>query len=79
MSKQTYYIVQVFGDKFLKVNDEGYYVPTHERDKAAHLTISEARRLFRDSKTWCSKDDTPRRFPRILKVTEEIKTITPRR
>lgn len=75
MSKQTYYIVQVWHDIFVTRNDNGYSIG-YNLDKAAKLSLGEARWLYRQ----CADkrdEDTPRRFPRIVKVTVEAKTITP--
>lgn len=74
MSKQTYYIVQVWRDIFVRKDEAGYGVG-YGMDKAARLSLGEARRLYRK----CADkrdEDTPRRFPRIIKVTVETKTIT---
>ena len=94
MGKQTYYIVQTWRDLYVRKDAMGYGVG-YGKDKAAHLSLSEAHRLYREHKarrftlpeamseykTACrnATADTPLRFPRILKVTTETKTITPRR
>lgn len=69
MSNSTYYIVQTSPTLFV-----------HERGAkdAAHLDIHEARRLYRSYKA-TRAPDTPRRFPRILKVTTTITTVNERR
>ena len=77
MDKQTYYIVQVWRDIFVRKDKAGYGIG-YGMDKAAKLSLGEARQLYRK----CAKEreaNTPRRFPRIIKVTVETKTITPRR
>ena len=77
MGKQTYYIVQTWRDLYVRKDATGYGVG-YGKDKAAHLSLAEAWRLYREYKA--KRDaDTPRRFPRIIKVTVETKTITPNR
>ena len=77
MSKQTHYIVQTRRNLFVqKDNEVKCYVDGYGIDKAAHLSLSEARRLWREERMH-DDPNTPRRFPRILKVTVETKTITP--
>ena len=84
MDKQTYYIVQTWRDLFIHKDERLGYVERFGIEKAAHLSLPEARRLYRKNKTvfaarFASMQTAPRRFPRILKVTIETKTITPRR
>lgn len=72
MSKSTYYLLQIAPTRFVHgpLMVEGYGA-----EKAARLTLAEAHRLYRD---FCAKlrHNTPRRFPRIIRVTVETKTIT---
>ena len=77
MGRQTYYIVQTWRDLYVRKDAMGYGIG-YGKDKAAHLSLSEAHRLYREHK---ARRDVrgPCRFPRILKITTEIKTITPRR
>ena len=62
--KYTYYIVQ-------KSEHESIY-----DDKQKRLSLSEARRVLRKLKETNHDDAWGRRFPRIIKVTTEYKTIT---
>ena len=75
MKTDTYYIVQTWSDLFVQKTDELGYVQCYGRGKAAHLTLSQARRVYNAYKKRSDKY-TPRRFPRIIKVTTEYKTIT---
>ena len=73
----TYYVVQTAPTAFLH-GSHGCYEERLGRKNAARLSISEARRLWRG---YCdmATADVPLRFPRILKITEQMKTITPKR
>lgn len=74
MSRLTYYIVQLAPDKYV-----GYNGPTRHVNEAKFTTeLAEAMGMFRTS-CRCSDADTPRRFPRIVKVTIETKTVKDRR
>ena len=78
MSKQTYYIVQTTPIMFVHdaaILDGPAYCECVGADKAAHLSLTEARRLWREERMH-GDANTPRRFPRIIKVTVETKTIT---
>lgn len=75
MGTQTYYIVQVSRTMFVHRDDFGNGIG-YGADKAAHLALAEAHRLYREHKAK-RDEDTPRRFPRIIKVTVQTKTITP--
>ena len=76
MNRHTYYIVQADSVMFVRRNGSGYDIG-YGHDKAAHLTLATAHRLYKEL---CAKrqNGTPRRFPRIVKVTIETKTITDR-
>ena len=75
MGKQTYYMVQISSIMFVAKDERFGYGLCIGKEKAAHLSLAEAHGLYREYKA--KRDtDTPRRFPRILKVTTEIKTIT---
>ena len=78
MGKNTYYIVQTTPHLFVHKEDIVGYCEGFGAKDAAHLSISQARRLYRDYKAK-QGEDTPRRFPRILKVSVDMKTITPGR
>ena len=78
MSKSTYYVVQIA--PLCYVRDSAMFASTVTRDaeKATRFTLPEAMSVY---KTACrnATADTPRRFPRIVKVTVETKTIKDRR
>ena len=82
MSKQTYYVVQTAPGLFMMNADEDEQV-NHEGvgiECAEHLSCARARRICRNEQERLAvDDDTPRRFPRIVKVTVETKTIKDRR
>ena len=79
MSKHTYYIVQTSPTLFAhECGTFGGFCEGRGAKDAAHLDIHEARRLYRSYKA-TRAPDTPRRFPRVLKVTVETKTIITRR
>lgn len=77
MGKQTYYVVQISPIMFVRRDLAGYGFG-YGMEKAAHMTLAEAHRLYREHKEK-RDEDTPRRFPRIIKVTTEYKTITKNR
>ena len=78
--KATYYIVQTSPSEFLgrscgKLGRE----PARAAEDALRLTLPEARSVFRAAcKTINITDGWGRRFPRIIKVTTETKTIKER-
>ena len=81
MSRQIHYLVQTTPTDFL--HERGVYgglslIEKRGAEGAARLSITEARRLWRHycAITACDAP-RPRRFPRIIKVTVETKTITP--
>ena len=75
MAKQTYYVVQTTPTLFVHNMDSA--VEGFGMEKAAHLSINEARQYYRRFKEFNKAiGDVPRRFPRIIKVTVETKTIT---
>ena len=85
MSKSTYYIVQTGPECYVVEYGDGLtgFGPA---DKAAHLSLSLARRACREVKRGVELRamqtgdySFARRFPRIVKVTVETKTIKDRR
>lgn len=78
MSKTTYFIVQtspvcyVHGDSVI-----GFVEGVGPRD-AARLCWGKAQVVFREFAE-LMREDAPRRYPRIIKVTTEYKTIKTRR
>ena len=73
MSKQTYYIVQATPTHYVH---EGINVG-YGMDDAAQLTIGEARRILNILAARAQElGMSARRFPRIIKITVEAKTIT---
>lgn len=76
MSKSTYYIVQtspevggyIGGDSF-----RGFMCGWGMNHAARFATVGKAQRVMHKL---CPQSDAPRRFPRIIKVTTETKTIT---
>lgn len=79
MSNSTYYIVQTLPTLFVhECGTFGGHCEGRGAKDAAHLDIHEARRLYRSYKATRSPD-TPRRFPRILKVATTITTVNERR
>lgn len=80
MGKQIYYIVQIDSIRFVHRSIDGDFVPGYKSRFAAQLSLGEARRIYGKLKGVCDQfEDTPRRFPRIIKVTTEYKTITKNR
>ncbi|MBQ2632011.1 MAG: hypothetical protein IJG13_20230 [Kiritimatiellae bacterium] len=77
MSKTTYYIVQTAPQGYVRYAD-AVEPATQFFDQALRLNLQEARLIWR---TACegATPDTPLRFPRIVKVTVETKTIKDRR
>lgn len=79
MSKSTYYVVQaspevngyIGGDSF-----RGFMCGWGMNHAARFADIGKARQVMRKL---CPSADTPRRFPRIIKVTVETKIIKERR
>ena len=78
MSKQTYYIVQTGPRGYARRSPVSAPADVPDMDKATRFPLSEAVRVFKEE---CRRvnDETPRRFPRIVKVTVETKTIKDRR
>lgn len=75
MKPDTYYIIQTAPAMFASGDGEtSLLAECVGREGAIHLTLSEARRILRQLREWRDAD-TPRRFPRILKVTTEVKPI----
>lgn len=75
MSTKVYYIVQTSPTLFVHERGTfGGFCEGRGAKDAAHLDMHQARRLYRSYKATRSPD-TPRRFPRVLKVTVEIKPI----
>lgn len=80
--KYTYYIVQTSPDLFLRQDGaEGGYYEGRGAEEAERFTLpAAARSAFRTAcKTIDITDGWGRRFPRIIKVTTETKTIKERR
>lgn len=75
--KHTHYIVQT-GEYTYARYANGTYDPARERKDATHLTLSKARDIYELERRLARKD-SPLRFPRIIKVTTEYKTITTNR
>lgn len=79
MKRETYYIVQtgpevngyIGGDSF-----RGFMCGWGVNHAARFANISKAQRVMHKLRP---QSDTPHRFPRIIKVTTEYKTITNRR
>ena len=76
MARQTYYMVQVSSVAFVRKDEHVGYGTGYGTERAAHMSLVEAQRVYREHKR-LRNADTPRRFPRIIKVTVETKTITP--
>lgn len=75
MRSNVYYIVQTSPTLFVHERGTfGGYCEGRGAKDAAHLDIHQARRLYRSYKATRALD-TPRRFPRVLKVTIEINSI----
>ena len=76
MGRNIYYIVQTAPTMFVhKGNLDLDHVEGFGAEKAAHLSLSEARKLYRVYRA-VRQEGAPFRFPRILKATVEMKTIT---
>lgn len=79
MKTETYYIIQVAQCEFvMRWGSSGqHYAGTYGKKNASRFTLTEARQICRaelgDMK---KRGELPRRFPRIIKVTTEYKTIT---
>ena len=78
MSKQTYYVVQLSSAFYAQGDSVSGFAAGYGVDKAARLCYGKAKRIYRDFKAKATPD-TPRRFPRVVRVTIETKTITPKR
>lgn len=74
MSIRTHYVVQLSPSEF--AGSDG---PAKHIDEAARLSLTDARRLFRLAAYETRVENAPRRFPRVIKVTIETKTIITRR
>ena len=74
--KQTYYMVQTGPNAY--VNDPTPTCAFGTARTPARMSLANARRAYRDE---CAqlRHDTPTRFPRIIKVSVETKTIKDRR
>ena len=75
--KDTYYIVQT-GEYIYAHYHGNTYSPARGIKNAAHLSLSQARDVYKLEKRLVG-GNSPRRFPRIIKVTTEYKTITTNR
>lgn len=74
--KRTWYIVQTARGYVVGNATIGWRDNERMARKAARISLEKARqvhRRFRDET--CAEEDRPRRFPRIIKVTVETKTI----
>ena len=74
--KTTYYIVQTSPDTFVRQDGE----KGRDADAAARLSLPQARSVFRKECRAAAGDADisnrfGRRFPRVIKVTRETKTI----
>lgn len=79
MSTNVYYIVQTAPTLFVHERGTfGGFCEGRGAKDSAHLDMHQARRLYRSYKA-TRAPDTPRRFPRILKVTTTITTVNERR
>ena len=79
MSKHIHYIVQTSPTLFVHESGTfGGYCEGRGAKDAAHLDMHQAQRLYRRYEA-TRAPDTPRHFPRVLKVTVETKTIITRR
>ena len=76
MSRRTHYLVQTAPTLFVHKDDALGFVEGFGAADAAQLSIAEARRLYREFRAAIPDGDGPHRFPRILKVTIEMRTIT---
>lgn len=76
MSKSTYYIVQTAASLYIRRDGNDILGSGFGLEQAGRLTMSEARRICREMRAY--QKDTPHRFPRIIKVTIETKTIKER-
>lgn len=76
MGKNIYYIVQTTPTMFVHKGNLGLgHVEGFGAEEAAHLSLPEARKLYRVYRA-VRPEGAPFRFPRILKVTIEMKTLT---
>lgn len=75
--KREYYIVQLESTLFAHGDSVFGFVAGFGAEGAARLCYAKAHKVYRDFLTL--KEGGARRFPRILKVTVEMKTITPKR
>ena len=76
MSRRTHYIVQTAPTLFVHDGGALGFVEGFGAADAAQLSIAEARRLYREFRAAAPDGDGPRKFPRILKITTEMRTIT---
>ena len=81
--KRIYYIVQTAPALFLHGSSAAGFVDGFGAEGAARLCFGRAESLCREIRARSNRADNggecPRRFPRVLKVTTEMKTITPKR
>ena len=79
---RIYYIVQTAPTLFLHGNEK-VVMEGFGADDAARLSFGQAARLCREIRARSNRADgggeCARRFPRVLKVSIEMKTITPKR
>ena len=79
MSKTTYYIVQTGERKSVMLFVNNWVRTTRNPNMALRFaTYGKAHEAFRIACEMCGRG-TPRRFPRIVKVTIETKTVKDRR
>lgn len=75
MSRRTHYLVQTAPTLFAHDGGPLGFVEGVGTADAAQLSIHEAGRVYREFRAAVHKDG-PRRYPRILKITIETRTIT---
>lgn len=79
MKKETYYIVQTSERKAVMLCVDNWVRTTRNSSMALRFaTFGKAYKAFRIACEMCGQE-SPRRFPRIVKVTVEMKTIKDRR
>ena len=76
MSKTTYYIVQIAPSAFIRHNGELGHGTARNAEDATRFTLPEANSIYR---ICANATGNARRFPRIIKVSVETKTIKERR
>ena len=77
MKTRTWYIIQTARNLFVQWDEVfGEYAEGWGEDNAARLpSVGKARQVFREFGGGQAKREGARRFPRVLKVTQETKTI----